>query len=81
MTLRFRDARGALVKRIVVPACRVDATLSYTFVCRFAKGTYRVVVSATDSAGNTQTATATTDLRSASRVRRWAGSRQGRTHP
>lgn len=62
VTLRFRDARGALVKKIVLPRCRVDATLTCGFVCRFAKGDYQVVVSATDAAGNRPTAAAVTSL-------------------
>ena len=62
VTLRFRDSRGALVRKIVLSGCRVDKTLACRFVCRFAKGAYRVVVSATDSAGNIQTAAAITDL-------------------
>jgi hypothetical protein len=62
VTLRFRDAHGALVKKIVLPGRRVDAALRYGFMCRFAKGTYRIVVSATDAAGNAQTAAASTDL-------------------
>ncbi len=62
VTLRFRDARGALVQKVVLPGRRVDATLGYVFVCDLAKGSYRVVVSATDAAGNTGTAAATTDL-------------------
>jgi hypothetical protein len=62
VTLRFRNARGVLVKKIVLSGCRVDTTLACRFVCRFATGAYRVVVSATDSAGNIQTAAAITDL-------------------
>jgi len=62
VTLRFRDARGALVKKIVLPARRVDLSLTYGFICRLAKGRYQVVVSATDAAGNTQTAAASTSL-------------------
>ena len=62
VTLRFRNSRGVLVKKIVLSGCRVDTTLACRFVCRFATGAYRVVVSATDSAGNIQTAAAISDL-------------------
>ncbi len=63
VTLRFREAGGALAKKVVLPGCRVDTTITYGFVCRLAAGAYQVVVSATDAAGNPQTAAATTGLR------------------
>jgi len=63
VTLRFRDAHGRLVKKVVLPGRRVNATLTYAYVCRLAKGFYTVVVSATDAAGNGGTAAAVTTLR------------------
>ncbi len=62
VTMRFRDSHGALVKKVVLPGCRVDAMLAYSFVCRLPKGSFRVVVSTTDAAGNASTAAATTAL-------------------
>jgi hypothetical protein len=62
VTLRFRDSHGTLVKKVVLPGCRVDTTLAYSFVCRLAKGSFRVGVSTTDVAGNASTVAATTTL-------------------
>ena len=61
-TLRFRDAAGRLAKKVVLSGCRVDKTLTYGFVCLLAKGRYRVVVSATDAAGNPGSVAPTTRL-------------------
>jgi len=52
VTLRFRDSSGKLAKKIVVPGSRVNATLTCSYVCGLPRGSYRVLVSATDAAGN-----------------------------
>jgi hypothetical protein len=62
VTIRIRDERGALVKKIVLADRKVDTSRTCGFGCPFAKGAYRVVVSATDLAGNPSTAVATTSL-------------------
>jgi hypothetical protein len=62
VTVRFRDSHGTLVKKAVLRACRVDTVLAYRFVCLLPRGSYRVVVSATDAAGNASATTAATTL-------------------
>ena len=62
VTITIRNARGALAKRVVLRHRRVDRELAYDFVCKLAKGRYRFTVSATDAAGNTQTAVASNTL-------------------
>jgi hypothetical protein len=62
VTLRIRDSRGTLVKKFVLPGCRVDTMLAHRFVCLLARGSYRVVVSTTDAAGNASATTATSVL-------------------
>ena len=62
VTIRIRSVRGALVKKIVLAGRPVDTRLACSFACPFARGVYRVVVSATDAAGNPSTAAATTTL-------------------
>lgn len=62
VTIRIRDERGALVKKIVLPDRKVDISRTCSFGCPFAKGAYRVFVSATDLAGNPSTAAAATSL-------------------
>ena len=62
VTIRIRDERGTLVKKIVLADSKVDISRACGFGCPLAKGTYRVVVSATDLAGNPSTAAATTTL-------------------
>ncbi len=62
VTLRFRDHRGRLVKKVVLPGRRVGAPLAYGFTCLLAKGSYRVTVSAVDAAGNPGTAAPSTSL-------------------
>ncbi len=62
VTIRIRAKGGALVKKIVLAGRPVDTSLSCGFACSFARGVYRVVVSATDTAGNPSTASATTTL-------------------
>ena len=51
-TIRVTNARGALVKKAVLPAVRVGTPQTWEFVCRLPKGTYRFTVTATDAAGN-----------------------------
>ena len=51
-TIRIRDGHGALVKKAVLRAVRVDTRQSWTFACRLPRGTYRFTVTATDAAGN-----------------------------
>jgi hypothetical protein len=52
VTIRIHNARGVLVKKVVLAGVRVDQTLSYGFTCRLPKGRYRFSVAATDAAGN-----------------------------
>jgi hypothetical protein len=52
VTIRISNARGVLVKKIVLADERVDRTLSYGFTCWLPKGSYRFSVAATDAAGN-----------------------------
>jgi Peptidase A4 family len=62
VTIRIRDTRGALVKKLVLAGRPVDTRLACGFACPFARGAYRVVVSASDAAGNPSPAAATTTL-------------------
>ena len=62
VTLRFRDDRGRLVKKVVAPGRRVGAPLAYSFTCRLAKGAYRVTVSVVDAAGNPGSVAPSTSL-------------------
>ena len=50
------------MKKVVLTGVKVDTSLRYAFVCGLARGQYPVFVSATDSAGNTQTTAASTVL-------------------
>jgi photosystem II stability/assembly factor-like uncharacterized protein len=58
VTVRVRNGRGKTVKLVSLKARKVDVWLAYSFRCSLAKGTYRFSVSATDAAGNVQTAAA-----------------------
>ena len=64
VTMRFREAGGALAKKVVLAgsAGRHDHHLRLR-LSPGGRGVYQVVVSATDAAGNPQTAAATTGLR------------------
>ena len=62
VTIRIRNARGALMKKAVLRAVKVDRAHDYDFACRLARGTYRFIVTATDAAGNRQTAAAVNTL-------------------
>ena len=63
VTIRVRDARGALVRKLVMRGVRVDTTLTCAFTCRLPVGTYRFVVAAVDAAGNPQAVQARNTLR------------------
>ena len=52
VTIRIRDARHTLVRKVVLHGVRVDVTRDYVFTCRLHTGTYRFAVSAVDAAGN-----------------------------
>jgi hypothetical protein len=62
VTIRISHAHGALAKKFVLAAVKVDRTQNCIFVCRLPRGTYRFVVAATDAAGNPPTATAANTL-------------------
>ena len=58
VTIRIRNAHGALAKKIVLKSVRVDTVVDYAFTCWLPKGAYRFAIAATDAAGNAQTAQA-----------------------
>ncbi len=58
VTIRIVNARGTLVKKIVMAAVAVDRTRNCVFACRLPTGTYRFTVAATDAAGNRGTTAA-----------------------
>lgn len=58
VTIRIRNARGALAKKIVLRGVKVDTVVDCAFTCWLPKGAYRFAVAATDAAGNPQTAQA-----------------------
>jgi hypothetical protein len=60
--ITIRTPAGRSVKTLVVRG-PVGKPLSARFVCWLAKGSYRFTVSATDAAGNTQVATASSSLK------------------
>jgi photosystem II stability/assembly factor-like uncharacterized protein len=62
VTVRVRDARGALVMKMVLRSVRVDAALTCAFTCRLPAGAYRFVVAAVDAAGNGQSSQARNTL-------------------
>ncbi len=62
VTIRIRNAHGALAKKIVLTGVRVDTVTDYAFTCWLPKGAYRFAVAATDAAGNPQTAQALNTL-------------------
>jgi hypothetical protein len=62
VTIRIHNARGALVKKVVLADARVDRTLNYRFTCWLPKGSYRFSVAATDAAGNPAKAVAANTL-------------------
>ena len=61
-TVKVRTLAGRSVKTLVV-AGPIGTSLSASFVCRLAQGSYSFTVSATDAAGNIQVATASNRLR------------------
>jgi photosystem II stability/assembly factor-like uncharacterized protein len=63
VTIRVRDARGALVQKLVMRGVKVDTTLTCAFTCRLPAGTYEFVVAAVDAAGNPQAVQARNTLR------------------
>ncbi len=62
VTIRVRDTRGQLVRKVVLAGRHVNRTLAWRFVSTMPSGTYLFAVSATDAAGNPQTAVATSTL-------------------
>ena len=62
VTVKVRTLAGRSVKTLVVRG-PVGKSLSARFVCWLAKGSYRFTVYATDTAGNTQAATASNRLK------------------
>ncbi len=52
VTIRIRDARHVLVKKVVLRGVGVNATHDYVFTCLLHTGAYRFAVSAVDAAGN-----------------------------
>jgi hypothetical protein len=63
VTLRFRNAHGRLIKKVVARRRRAGAPLTYSFTCLLARGSYRVTVSAVDAAGNPGSVAPSTALR------------------
>ncbi len=63
VTIRVRNAGGALVRKLVVRGVKVDTTLSCAFTCTLPAGTYRFAVAAVDAAGNAQAVQARNTLR------------------
>jgi photosystem II stability/assembly factor-like uncharacterized protein len=63
VTIRVRNARGALVRKLVLRGVKVDTTLTCAFTCRLAAGSYRFIVAAVDAAGNPQRVQARNTLR------------------
>jgi len=54
VTIRIKNARGAVVRVLKTADVRTGSKLAKRFVCRLPRGKYRYLVSATDLAGNTQ---------------------------
>jgi len=52
VTIRIRDARDVLVKKVVLHGVKVNLTRDCVFTCLLPTGTYRFAVSAVDAAGN-----------------------------
>ncbi len=63
VTIRVRNARGALMKKLVMRGVKVDAPLSCSFTCTLPAGTYRFAIAAVDAAGNPQAVQARNTLR------------------
>ncbi len=57
-----KDRRGRVVLRLRLGAQPVNTALTAKFSCRLPRGTYRLLLSATDLAGNTQAGVATQKL-------------------
>ena len=62
VTIRIFDRHRALVKKAVLKRVAVDRLQRYVFTCWLPKGQYRFAVTATDAAGNRQTAGAANTL-------------------
>jgi hypothetical protein len=62
VTIRIKNARGRLVKRIFIPRAPVDRSLGYRFTCLLPKGRYGFTMTATDAAGNHGTTLAASTL-------------------
>jgi len=62
VTIRIFTSHDRLAKKITLVGQGVDRALACDFACHLARGRYRFVVSATDAAGNRQTATAANTL-------------------
>jgi hypothetical protein len=58
-----KNSRGKIVARLKLGDRPVNTALAATFACKLRPGTYRFHVSATDAAGNPQTAVASQKLR------------------
>ena len=54
VVIRIRTKAGKLVKTITVGAKQPNASLTYRYLCKLARGSYRWYVYATDRWGNTQ---------------------------
>lgn len=63
VTIVVKNSRGKTVKRLELGSRPVNTALKATFTCRLRPGNYRFRVSATDAAGNPQTAVASQSLR------------------
>ena len=55
VTIKIINTRGRLVKQLKNARVPANQWLLYSFRCRFPKGKYKVMVSATDVEGNRQT--------------------------
>jgi len=63
VTIVVKNSRGKTVKRLELGSRPVNRALKATFSCRLRPGDYRFRVSATDAAGNSQSAVASQRLR------------------
>ena len=63
VTIVVKNSRGKTVKRLELGSRPVNRALKATFSCRLRPGAYRFRVSATDAAGNPQSAVASQRLR------------------